>query len=317
MQQYSVAVSASDRTYPLLAGTVTRLDLPLTFLHLSMDEIFRRQIESAAFDIAECTLGSYLIAIANGETRLTAIPVPLVRRFRQDQIYVAGTSTLRSLDELSGKRFGLPEFQATPAIWLRGLLREAGIGNHAVQWVTYRTERVATATPATRGTSRGVFEGLLSGEIDVGFAPMRPPAEHFPLDGRGGAIRRLLSDPWAADRACYDRTTRFPIGTIVTARREIARTSPAFPRQIYDMFLEAKTIALQSLMNLGQVAVMDAFLHESVEQSFSTLGSDPWPYGFKSCWADIEVFMEFMLEDGLINRKLSPAEVFHPALHDI
>jgi 4,5-dihydroxyphthalate decarboxylase len=313
---YSAAFSVSDRTFPLLAGLVGRPDIHLAFEDLGMEEIFQRQTNDAAFDLAECTLGSYLLAVSRGETRLTAVPVPLVRRFRQDQIYVAANSPLRSLGDLAGKRFGLPEYQATPTIWLRALIRDSGVANDQVEWVTYRPERVPITPPGRRGSAKNVFEGLLSGEIDAGFMPIRPPLEHFPLDGKGGALRRLLDDPWSADRSTYKRTQLFPIGTILTLRTAVTEASPTLASDVYALFLEAKTAGLKSAMNLGQPAVMDPFLHESLEQSLALFGADPWPYGFKRCWAEIDAFMDFMRADKLLERKLAPAEIFHPSVLD-
>lgn len=314
--EYSAAFSASDRTFPLLAGCAGHPDIRLSFQQLGMQEIFHRQITDAAFDVAECTLGSYLIALAQGETRLTAVPVPLTRRFRQDQIYVTADSPLRDLGDLAGTRFGLPEYQATPAIWLRGLLRDGGVHNDRINWVTYRPERVSIPSPACRGHAENVVEGLLAGEIDAGFFPLRLPIEHFPLNGKGGTLRRLLADPWAADRAYFRSTMFFPISTVLTLRSEALGANPSFARDIYAMFLEAKTAGLESLLKLGQPVVMDPFLLESLEQSLDLLGADPWPYGFKRCWAEIDAFMGFMQEDGLLSRKLAPEEVFHRSTLD-
>jgi 4,5-dihydroxyphthalate decarboxylase len=311
VQEYSAAFSASDRTFPILAGQAGHPDIRLAFQQLGMEEIFQRQTNDAAFDIAECTLGSYLIAISRGEKRLTALPVPLNRRFRQDQIYVAAGSPFHDLSDLAGARFGLPEFQATPTIWLRSLLRANGVRNDQVHWVTYRPERVPIPSPATRGSAKTVVEGLLAGEIDAGFLPTRLPVEHFPLDGKGGRLRRLLADPWAADRAYFRSTGFFPIGTVLTLRTDILGTNPNFAHDVYEMFLGAKADGLKSLLNPGQLAVMNPFLLESLEQSFAILGADPWPYGFKRCWAEIDAFMGFMQEDGLLDLKLSPEAVFH------
>jgi 4,5-dihydroxyphthalate decarboxylase len=313
---YSAAFSATDRTFPLLAQLVGHPDISLSYQQLGMQEIFQRQVNDAAFDIAECTLGSYLIALARGETRLTAVPVPLVRRFRQDQIYVTADSPLHRLSDLAGKRFGLPEYQATPTIWLRGLLREKGVRNDQVEWVTYRSERVAIPSPARRGQANGIVEGLLAKEIDAGFFPMRLPVEDFPLNGKGGSLRRLLPDPWAADRDYFGSTGFFPIATILTLRSAAVEDDPEFARDIYTMFLDAKSAGMKSLLKPGQPAVMDPFLLESLERSWDVLGADPWPYGFKRCWREIDAFMGFMQQDGLLDRKLAPEEIFHESVLD-
>jgi 4,5-dihydroxyphthalate decarboxylase len=315
-RNYSAAFSLSDRSFPLLAGLVGHPDIHLSYQRLGMEEIFHRQIADAAFDIAECTLGSYLMAKDRDERRLTAVPIPLSRRFRQDQIYVAVDSPLHSISDLHGKRFGLPEFQATPAIWLRGMFRELGIPSDQVVWVTYRPERLPITRRSNRGSAKTLTEGLLRGEIDCGFSPTLPPAENFPRYGKTGAIRRLLADPWEADRINFQRTKLFPITTILTLRAEAVEQMPDLAREIYAMFLEAKEEGMKNLRNAGHLIAMEPFLQEAFERSSEVLGPDPWPYGFDACWNEIETFMAFMLEDGLIQRKLRPEEVFHHSTFD-
>jgi len=311
---FSIAVSATDRTYPILANLVARPGLDLSPQRVGLEEIFKRQANEAAFDIAELTLGSYLIALGKGEKRLTAIPVPLMRRFRRDQIYVRSDSALRLLTDLRGKRFGLPEFQATPGVWLRALLREAGLRNQDIEWITYRQERVPIATPAKPGKERGVTEALLAGEIDAGFFPRRLPIEHFPLNGNGGALRRLLDDPWNEDRAYYARAKFFPIGSVVTLRAAAVQTDPTFAGEVYRLFADAKARAVEGIMDTGQPAVLDPFLAESLECSFDTMGAELWPYGFKANWLEVEAFIRYLRADGLLDRLLPPEEVFHPSV---
>jgi 4,5-dihydroxyphthalate decarboxylase len=313
---YSLAVSATDRTYPILANLVSRPGLDLQPQRIGLEEIFKRQANEAAFDIAELTLGSYLVALGRGEKRLTAIPVPLMRRFRRDQIYVSSLSTLRRLADLRGKRFGLPEYQATPGIWLRAMLRETGLENQEIEWFTYREERVPIDTPAKRGKERGIPEALLAGEIDAGFFPRRLAVEHFPLNGKGGALRRLLHDPWKEDRTYYARKKFFPIGSVVTLRAESAEADPALAGEVYRLFADAKIRAVEGIMDIGQPAAMDPFLAESLEYSFDAMGADLWPYGFKANWPEVEAFIGYLRTDGLLDRSLSPEEVFHPSTLD-
>jgi 4,5-dihydroxyphthalate decarboxylase len=313
-EEYSAAFSVNDRTLPLLAGLVRDPQIKLNFQKLGLEEVFQRQIHDASFDIAECTLGSYLIAISRGETRLTAVPVPLSRRFRQDQIYVASSCTFRALTDLKGKRFGLPEYQATPAIWIRSLLRDNGITADQMQWVTYRAERLPIHKDMERGRAEGPAAGLLGGEIDVALCPRRPSPRLFSLSGEEGPIRRLLADPWSADRTLYRKTRHFPIATVLTIRSSCIDNAANLAEKLYTLFLEAKTSSMQNLLESGQSAAMLPFLQESLEQSLHLQGQDLWPYGFAACWNEIDLFMGFMVEDGLMQRKLEPAEIFHPSV---
>jgi 4,5-dihydroxyphthalate decarboxylase len=313
---YSLAVSITDRTAPILLGTVAQDGLALAFERVGLEEIFVRQMNDAAFDVAECSLASYLIARARGDERLTAIPVFLSREFRHNAIYVRADSPAHDLAALRGVRFGLPEYQMTAAIWVRALLREAGVANEDVRWVTYRPERIPIPSPATPGTSSDIFTGLANGEVDAIFTARRPPASLFPLDGSAGTIRRLFDDPWGEERAYYERTRIFPIMHLVALRASSVRENPTLARAAYEVFLAAKRRASADLAETIYLSSAVPFLTESVERSTALLGADVWPYGVGANWAQLETFMTYLQDDGLLERRLTREEVFAAGVLD-
>lgn len=50
------------------------------------------------------------------------------------------------------------------------------------------------------------------------------------------------------------------------------------------------------------------------EETVRIMGEDFWPYGVKANWKTIEKLMEYMISDGLLNRKLRKEEIFFEGL---
>ncbi|WP_035462315.1 4,5-dihydroxyphthalate decarboxylase [Alicyclobacillus macrosporangiidus] len=311
------AMSQSDRTLPLLTGRVQVPGFTIEPQLATVEEIFYRQLNDAPYEVAELSLASYLIALGQGESRLTAIPVFLSRSFRHNAIYVRADSPYHHPRDLAGRRFGFPEFQMTAAVWVRGMFRhQYGLGPNDLTWVTYRPERIPVQTPARRGEKSDLFTGLLTGEVDAVMSARRPPAVHFPPGGEGGAIRRLFPDAFAEERTYYRETGIFPIMHLVSIRRDVADAHPELPRLLYDTLLSVKEQAVASLLETVKLEATAPWLVESVEASVRAMGGDIWPYGLAANWAQVETFMQYLVEDGLLARPLPPEAVFHPSVLD-
>ncbi|GEO26615.1 4,5-dihydroxyphthalate decarboxylase [Alicyclobacillus acidoterrestris] len=313
----SVAMSISDRTLPLLTNQVELNDVQLSLQSTMVEEIFERQLNDAPYGIAELSLASYLIALAKGEHRLTAIPAFLSRSFRHSSIYVRSDSPYVHPSELKGKRFGFPEYQMTAAVWVRGCFRhEWGISAQDLEWVTYRPERIAVDTPATRGKAKDLFEGLVTGEVDAMMSARRPPEAYFPKTGEPGLIRRIFVDAWAEERRYYAQTGIFPIMHLTSIRKDVLTQAPTLPRDLYDVLCQLKEDALNNLAETVKLGAALPWIVESFEQAYTQLHQDPWSYGVTRNWPMIETFMQYLMEDGLLDRMLTREEVFHPSVLD-
>lgn len=306
---FTFAASITDRTVPILLGTVAVPGLELDFRHVRLEDIFERQMNDAEFDVAECSLASYLIALGRGERRLTAIPVFLSRAFRHNALYVRADAPYGDLASLRGARFGVPEYQMTAIIWVRALLREAGVGNADLAWVTFRPERIPVPSPATLRAG-DIFAALADGEVDVIFSARRPPAALFPLDGSPGVLRRLFANPWEEERRSYERSGIFPIMHLVALRSDTVAEHPELPARAYELFEAARVRALADLSETIYPAAAVPFLGEAVERSYAVLGADVWRYGLAANWPAIAALMEFLVADGLLARPLAPEAVF-------
>ena len=310
----SVAFSESDRTWSVLHGRAKLMNFELEPQFLSVEDIFAKQIVEPVFDVAELSLSSYLIALNQGEKRLTAIPAFLSRAFRHNAIYVRSDSPYVHPSELKGCRFGFPEYQMTAAVWVRALFRhEWGIPNDAMEWITFRPERLPIHSPAKRSETPDMFEALVNGEVEAVMSARRPPERYFPRSGEGGTIRRLFPDVWQLERDYYRRTGIFPIMHLVSVKAETAEKYPSLPGDFYGLLLEQKDEAIDRMLETVKAEVANPWLWESIENAIGTM-EDPWPYGVRSNWDQIELFMSYLQEDGLLDRKLAPEQVFHASV---
>ncbi len=217
MISLTLACTSSDRTRPLMDGRFRVPGCDITFLPGEPEDIFRRALRDRAFDISELSMGSHIVTTARGDSPYVGVPVFLSRAFRHSAVYIRTDRGIRSAADLAGRTIGLPEYQQTAALWVRGFLREQyGVDTKGIAWRT-GGERVAITLPAgfdVKPLGRDLEAALAAGEIDALIGP-RPPRCF--LDGsapsRGsGPIRGRRRKPGSARPASSPSCTASPSG---------------------------------------------------------------------------------------------------------
>jgi 4,5-dihydroxyphthalate decarboxylase len=122
--QLSLACWNYDRTRALQDGSVQPDGIDLTYLDLPVEETFFRMLRNREFDVAELSLSSYAVSMFREPRPFVAIPVFPSRFFRHSSIYVHAAAGIREPRDLVGKRVGVPEYQMTAPVWIRGILSE-------------------------------------------------------------------------------------------------------------------------------------------------------------------------------------------------
>jgi 4,5-dihydroxyphthalate decarboxylase len=240
--QLSVAMGDYDRTRPLQDGSVQIDGVDPVYMMLSPEEMFFRAFRYGEFDVAELSLSSQTVKVAERDNAYVAVPVFLSRAFRHTSIYVR-TDRIRRPEDLAGKRIGVPEYQLTAIVWARALLQDDyGVEPSDVTWVRGgiddpgRPEKIALTLPAgIRLESAPPGEhlsGMLGrGEID-GFIAPRPPG----CAGRNPDVGWLFADPVAAAQDYYRRTRIFPIMHVLGVRRDRVLANPWLPAALLKAF---------------------------------------------------------------------------------
>ena len=133
----SFACSPYDRVMPLACGMVVPEGIDINLLSLHGVETFWRQLRHAEFDISECSLSTYTMLCSRSDERFIAIPVFMSRAFRHSSLYITAHKGIVAPQDLKGKVVGVPEYQITAAVWVRGILQdEYGVFPKDIVWRT-------------------------------------------------------------------------------------------------------------------------------------------------------------------------------------
>jgi 4,5-dihydroxyphthalate decarboxylase len=323
----SLATWDHDRAVPVLSGAVPVEGFEIEPHVLPTSKLFPLAVQEARFDVTELSLSSHILAVARGEPAYTAIPVYLSRAFRHNGFFVRAGSGIERPEDLRGRVVGVPEYQMTAALWMRGILRdEHGVAAAEMRWRTgaldagIRRERLALDPPPELEI-RPIEDGatlqglLLEGRIDAILAPNPPRAF---LDGDPGIVR-LFPDFEAAERAYHARTGFFPIMHVIAMRRTLADAYPDLPGALYEAFSTARDQALERLREvwLGSANRLSLpWLNASMERTRAALGAEYWPYGFRAGRAELEAACRYSVEQSLAPRRVAPEALIHPSLLD-
>jgi 4,5-dihydroxyphthalate decarboxylase len=317
---FTMACQAYDRMQPLRDGTVRVGGAQLNFLDLPVEETFFRMLKFGEFDIAELSLSSYVLTHSHGAP-FVAVPVFPSRAFRHSAIYVREDSKLTDPAELAGKTVGVPEYQITAAVWIRGILAEHhGVDVASVKYRTGgldepgRTEKVQLDLPADvdvapiRSTDT-LSQLLLDGELDAVYSARNPGPFNTP---GGGGLRRLLPDPAGTEREYHDRTGIFPIMHTLVIRREVYEQHRWLARELVKACAAAKTLGLAGIGETAALPYALPWLWAEVERTRAALGEDWWPYGLERNRTTLETFLRYSHGQGLAARHYEPEELFAP-----
>ncbi len=321
----SMAFSPYDRTSPLVDGRVQIEGVTIDPFLLSPEEIFHRSFGYREFDISEISLSSHALTTARGDSRYVGIPAFLSRVFRHSGIYIRTDRGINSMADLKGRTIGLPEYQQTANVWVRGILSdECGIKASDVHWRTGgteqpgRRERVPLHLPPEVdvqpiGPTQTLNELLLSGELDAIFAPREPPCftQGVPF------IDRLFPDYRPVEAAYFKRTGIFPIMHMVGIRKELVEEHPWLPVSVYKALVQAKHVALEELALIGHLATTLPWCVAELEQTRKLMGEDFWPYGLPANETTLSTFLRYSFEQHLSPRLLQPRDLFAPSVLDL
>lgn len=307
-----------DRIGALTNGTVKPKGIDIRWLNLPVEETFFRMMRYEEFDVAELSLSSYLLARDRGVPKFTAIPVFMSRSFRHSGIYINAHSGIQSPEDLKGKRVGIPEYQLTACLWIRGFLEhEYGVKPSDMYWLTGgqekpgRIEKFKLDLPADVqieriGESQTLNSMLESGEIDAFIAPRAPSC----FLNKSPNVKRLFENYEAVEKDYYKRTGIFPIMHVIAIKDDILEKHPWVAGNLYQAFEKAKQEVFDGFNQTAALKVTLPWLQSELERTREVMGEDFWPYGFENNRATIEAAIQYSYEQGMIKNKLKAEDLF-------
>jgi 4,5-dihydroxyphthalate decarboxylase len=261
-------------------------------------------------------MGSHILTTARGDSPYVGIPVFLSRAFRHSAIYIRTDRGIEAAADLAGRTIGLPEYQQTAALWVRGILREHyGVDTRTIRWRTGR-ERVPISLPDGFDVAPLALQpdqALAAGEIDALIAP-RPPA--CLADG-SAPVRRLFPDYRAEEQTWFQSSGFFPIMHCLAVKREIVDWHPWIPVELFRAFVRAKAMSLAELAQVNVLRVSLPWIAAEAEAQTQFMGGNPWPYGFARNREEIAAMLRFAQADGLLSQQIAPEALFHRSVLEL
>jgi 4,5-dihydroxyphthalate decarboxylase len=321
----TMACGSYDRTSAIREGRIKVEGCSVTYLPLYPEEIFHRTFHNQEFDVAEISFSSYIRTLADGSAPYIGIPAFLSRIFRHSGIYVRADSGIEKPEDLRGRRVGLPEYQITAVVWMRGMLQhEYGVSPTEIHWRQGGQEQAGRKERTPLKPIPGIdlqaipedktLVGMLeAGELDALFTARAPSS----FLARKPHIRRLFPKNRAVEQAYYKKTGMFPIMHLVGVRRSLVERYPWMPASLFKAFIEAKALAMTDLHDVNALMVSLPWLDSETVDTEALMGQDFWKYGAKENVKELEALTQYSFEQGLTARKVGFDELFAPATYDM
>ncbi len=321
----TIACGDYDRTRAIKDGVIEIEGCEINYLALFPEEIFFRAFKYSEFDVSEISFSSYIRTIAAGTSEYVGIPAFVSRLFRHSGIYVRVGSGIEKPEDLRGKRVGLPEYQITAVVWMRGMLQhEYGVSPSEIKWHSGGQEEAGRGERTPLRPIPGVdinaipedqtlVAMLKTGELDALFTARAPSS----FLKRQPHIRRLFPHFRDAERKYYEKTGLFPIMHLVGIKKTLTDEHPWLATSVYKAFVGAKAIAIERLHDVNALLTTLPWLVAETERTEDVMGRDFWRYGIKENAKEIDALTTYAFEQGLVDRKLTARDLFHPSMFEI
>ncbi len=344
MLNLTVAVTRNLRFEPLIDGTITSKILNLQFVVTTPPELFYRNLKHDEFDVFEMSLSELIIARERGEgTRWqwSALPVFPAKAFLWLGLYVNSQAGIQGLEDLRGKRVGVPDYGMTAALWFRSFLKELhGIRPQEIFWHIGRTKEFSHSAlvgidqcPPSGVTLTWLKEEetldrmLESGDLDAAYsiAPSHDPKlQTFGnrIDRYGGTpiagnprLRKLFHD--GGRRVVIDyfhKTGIVPANHTLAVQKRLLKEYPWLALELFKLCREAKQAAYERAKRWSSAYFY--FQGDDAANQTALFGEDPFPYGIKANQKMLELLFRNSHEEGLTQKPARVEDIFHPTTLD-
>ena len=235
--QLSLACAGYDRTRALFDGRVAIDGVDIIPTVLEPEEAFHRAFKYGEFDITEISMSSHTVMTARGEADYVGIPAFLSRVFRHSGIYINTSKGITRPEDLRGKTIGVPEYQITANVWIRGILSDDyGVAADQVHWrrggieQPGRGERSPIKLPDSIDLQQIPDDKTLSGMLEAGEIDAMISARAPSCLLRGSPkVARLFPNYKDVEADYFKRTGHFPIMHMVGIRKSLVEQHPWLP----------------------------------------------------------------------------------------
>jgi 4,5-dihydroxyphthalate decarboxylase len=294
-EKLSIVLGPHGQVQDLRTGAVGIEGFDLAFTEIKrMPNAYRDMARTQPYDICEMAPTSYLMAVAAGAP-ITALPLPMTRRFRHAGMQRLRHSSIRGPKDLEGKCAGVRAYSVTAAVWTRGIFAEEyDLDLGKVTWLTEEEENVPTfpLPPNARriGANQTLADMMKAGELEVGFGG---------LAGVGADLEEelveLVSDAKEREAEWFKRTGIYPLHGVIVVKNEVLDRYPDLALKLFHAFVQAKENYLARVR-----AGTDAGPEDKRYLRLAALVGDPLPYGLEENIKSFDALLRYAHAQGLI-----------------
>ena len=330
--QMSLIGSPSDVVNPLLSGEVKPEGIELAVTRADGSTGYWRQLSFNEFDVSSLSVASYIIAWTRGYDAV-ALPVFASRRFMHAEVRRHADSGVQEPADLKGKRLGVPEYQMTASVWLRGTLEhDFGVSQYDVHWFMERNEEMShggvtgfqpppgvsfSRIPETESLASMIVSGQLDAVSGMGAGAgsqgnFVDRSSRIRGEGDWSKVKPLFPDLIEEGTRFYRKYGFIPATQMYTIRRSTYERHPWAAFNLYDAFLQAKRRAEQTLND--RIPSLMVFGRDYMAQTRRTFDTDPFAYGVEANRPMLQTAIDYLHEQGLIAQKPAVEELFAPSV---
>lgn len=302
-----------DHVVPLALGEVGH-----GFVSVRMSDTTPDLWRPSDLDGGETSFSRYVRARAEGDDRVVALPLFLMRGFRHRCILVRRDAPAADAADLKGARIGLTGWPDSGNTWTRAVLREAGVGVPDASWqvgpltadhpIVDRIGGVPVGDNVRHTPGHASLVDLLAaGEIDTVMTPFMPPGFYDP----GSPFRPLYADTRRVEVEYFRRHGFVPGIHLLALRSDVLGRRPETAQRLMDLFEAAKRI---SRLRRDKLMDITPWHNEDIGRATRVIGTDWMPFGFATDRGMVRTFQEELVAQGLLTRPVPEAELFPLAL---
>ena len=323
--QITIAAGDMDRLAAIKDGRVQVEGCDITFIPMEPEEVFFRAFRYAEFDCCELSFSSHMRVTSQGTAKYVGIPAFVSRVFRHSGFYIRTDRGIEKPEDLRGKLVGLPEYQMTAPVWMRGILDdEYGIKRTDIRWRSGgqeeagRDERTPFEAPdgldlQAIPQDRTLVEMFEAGELDALMTARAPSS----FDLGKPNIDRLFPNFRDVEKEYYSKTQMFPIMHLMGLRKDLAEAHPWLAGSLYKAFLASRDLAYADIAKTAALSVALPWVDAERRDTVALMGNDFWRYGIEECRHEIEALARYSYADGLSERLMTPEDLFAESTFEI
>jgi 4,5-dihydroxyphthalate decarboxylase len=287
-------------------------------------ELFWRQLRFAEFDVSEMSMSSLMMIRSQGDERFVGLPVFTTRRFFHTNILVRRDARINTPADLKGKRVGVPEYQQTAALWIRGVIQsEFGVAPKDMEfWMERgpaRSHAGAVGFRAPPGVTinqippeKSIGSMMVKGELDACMFYIRNSnlVDRSTEDLHNHPdIKPLFPNSAAEGIRYYQKTGIYPINHGMVVRRAVAERNPWVIINLLKAFNAANDIA-----NRERAEHVAYHLETGLvpAQYRASLATSVLQHGIKANRSTLETCAAYSHDQGLTPRILTLDDLFAP-----